>query len=254
MNRKSTEDGIEKFQKFPFSVLVKEDEDLSDIRHEYVLKSKSERRMAADFEYHSEISGELFSNALANADKDLLGRSYWPSGITALAIDPLYAPAILTVGSLEYMIGRTEECMNLFIALTKLPEDEDDLNTIVDKAGDFLIDNNDFENALVLYSAAEKAYPNEALYLNGSGYCLGKLGRYEESVEKHRCADALEPNNYKHLNDLGYSLFEAGKFDEAEQVLKKSISLAPEDYEFPRNNLKELSERRKKEESVRVRS
>ena len=64
----------------------------------------------------------------------------------------------------------------------------------------------------------------------------------------------LEPNNYKHLNDLGYSLFEAGKFDEAEQVLKKSISLAPEDYEFPRNNLKELSERRKKEESVRVRS
>ncbi len=155
MNRKSTEDGKEKFQKSPFSVLVKEDKDLSDIRHEYILKSKSERRMAADFEYHSEIAGELFGNALANADKDLIGRPYWPSGITALAIDPLYAPAILTVGSLEYRVGRTEECMNLFMTLTKLPEGEDDLNTIVDKAGDFLIDNNDYENALVLYSAPE---------------------------------------------------------------------------------------------------
>jgi len=254
LSRKPKDDGIEKFRKFPFSVLIKKDKELSEIRHEYVLKSKSERRMVADSEYHSEIAGEIFNNALPNADKDIFGKPYWPSGITALAIDPLYAPAILTVGSLEYMLGRIEECMFLFVTLTKLPEDEDDLNIIIDKAGDFLIDNNDYENALLLYSAAEKAYPNEVLYLNGAGYCLAKLGRYEESVEKHRCADALEPNNYKHLNDLGYSLFEAGKFDEAELVLKKSIALAPEDYEFSLNNLEELRERRKKEESARVRS
>ena len=254
MNHKSKEDGIAKFKKKPFSVLVKKDKSLSDIRHEYVLKSKSKRRMAADYEYHSEIAGEIFNNALPIADKDIFGKPYWPSGITALAIDPLYAPAILTVGSLEYMVGRIEECMNLFMTLTKLSEDEDDLNIIIDKAGDFLIDNYDYENALTLYSAAEKAYPNDALYLIGSGYCLGKLRRHEESIEKHRCADALEPDNYKHLNDLGFSLFEAGQFDEAEHVLKKSISLAPEDYEFSRNNLKELNERRKKEESGRVRS
>jgi tetratricopeptide (TPR) repeat protein len=173
-----------------------------------------------------------------------LGRSIWPSGFVALAIDPLYAPAILTVGSIEYQLGRVEEAMELFMTLTTLPEDEEDLRIIIDKAGDFLIDQDDYENAFALYSAAEKAYPKETVYLNGSGYCLAKLGRFEDSVEKHRRADALEPNNYKHLNDLGYSLLEAGKFDEAEEVLQRSISLAPPDYEFPRNNLDELKDLR----------
>jgi len=254
LNRRSNEDRMDKFQKLPFSVLVRKDKDLLGIRSEYALKSKSERRMAADWEYHSEIAAELFSNAMTNAGEHEPGSSYWSPGITALAIDPLYAPAILTVGSLEYMAGRIEEAMNLFMTLTELPEDEDELNTIIDKAGDFLIDNDDYENALALYSAAEKAYPKDALYLIGSGYCLGKLGRYEDSVEKHRCADSLEPNNYKHLNDFGYALLEAGRFDEAEQMLKKSISLAPEDYEFPRNNLNELRERRKGKKATHARS
>jgi Flp pilus assembly protein TadD len=78
-----------------------------------------------------------------------------------------------------------------------------------------------------------------------TGYCLAKLGRYEDSVKEHRRADELEPDNYEHLNDLGYSLLEAGKFDEAEEVLKRSISLAPPDYEFPYNNLSELKKKRK---------
>ena len=134
--------------------------------------------------------------------------------------------------------------MDLFLTLTKLPKDTEELSTIIDKAGDFLIDNDDFDNALILYTAAEKAFPNNALYLIGSGYCLGKLGRYMDSVEKHRYAVVVEPNNYKHLNDLGYSLFEAGKFEEAEQFLEKSISLAPKDYEFPHNNLKDLRKRK----------
>jgi len=120
------------------------------------------------------------------------------------------------------------------------------LSHIIDKAGDFLIDQDDYENALALYTAAEKAYPHEAVYALGAGYCLGKLGHYEESVEKHRRADALEPDNYKHLNDLGYSLLEAGKFDEAEEVLKRSISLAPAEYKFPHNNLSELRKKKKR--------
>ncbi len=156
----------------------------------------------------------------------------------------------LTVGSHEYLAGRIKECMDLFMALTKLPEDEEDLSTIIDKAGGFLIDNSDYENALSLYLTAEEAYPNESLYLLGSGYCLEQLGRHMESVEKNRRAVAMEPNNYKHLNDLGYALFEAGIFDEAELVLEKSISLAPEDYEFPSNNLKEVRKRREMEGSV----
>lgn len=245
----SKSDGNKKFQKLPFSTLVKKDKELSGIRREYALKSKSKRRVAADWEYHSEIANDLFNDALAKTGGEGFGRSYWPAAVLSLAIDPLYAPAILTVGSIEYQIGRIEEAMNLFLTFTKLPEDEEELSTIIDKAGDFLIDNDDFENALNLYTAAEKTFPNNTLYLIGSGYCLGKLGRYMDSVKKYRCAIVLEPNNYKHLNDLGYSLLEAGKFDECEQYLKKSISLAPKDYEFPHNNLKEL--RRMKAENFK---
>ncbi len=95
MTRKQKEDGTSKFRKFPFSVLIKKDKDLSEMRHEYSLESKSERRMAADYEYHSEIAAEIFNDALPNADKDVFGKPYWPSGIISLAIDPLYAPAIL---------------------------------------------------------------------------------------------------------------------------------------------------------------
>ncbi len=244
MELKSTDNGMTKFKNEPFSVLIKSDRDLAAFRREYALKPARERRKAADWEYHSQMAGEIFNNALALGGQEGFGNSFWPAGFVALAIDPLYAPAVLTVGSLEYQLGRIEEAMKLFSTLTTLPEDEEDLSIIIDKAGDFLIDQDDYKNALALYCGAEKAYPNETLYINGSGYCLAKLGRYEESVEKHRRADALEPDNYKHLNDLGFSLLEAGKFDEAEEVLQRSISLAPPDYKFPRNNLIDLREKR----------
>lgn len=244
MGIKKATDDMPKFKNVAFSVLVKTDPYLAGFRHEHASMPARKRRMAADWEYHSDMANEIFNDALSMAGKEELGRSIWPSGFVALAIDPLYAPAILTVGSIEYQLGRVEEAMELFMTLTTLPEDEEDLRIIIDKAGDFLIGQGDYENAFALYSAAEKAYPNETVYLNGSGYCLAKLGRFEDSVEKHRRADALEPNNYKHLNDLGYSLLEAGKFDEAEEVLQRSISLAPPDYEFPRNNLDELKDLR----------
>ena len=240
----SRNDVMIKFKNEPFSVLIKDVRELAALRREYASIPADERRMAADWEYHSEMASDIFNNSMALAGNEGLGKSDWPPGFAALAIDPLYAPAILTVGSIEYQIGCTKEAMKLFMTLTTLPKDEEDLSVIIDKAGDFLIDQDDYKNALTLYSAAEKAYPLVAVYPNCSGYCLGGLGRYEESVEKHRLADALEPNNYKHLNDLGYSLLEARKFDEAEKVLQRSISLAPPDYEFSRNNLIELKEKR----------
>lgn len=241
---------MRRFKKVPFSVLIRDDRELSALRAEYASVTARERRMAADWEYHSQISIDIVNNALSRGGQSGLENSYWPSGVVPLAIDPLYAPAILTVGSIKYQIGRVDEAMKLFLSLATLPEDEEDLATIIDKAGDFLIDQDDYENALALYSAAEKAFPDEVVYILGSGYCLGKLGRYEDSVEKHRRADALEPDNYKHLNDLGYSLFEAGRLNEAKQILGKSISLAPPDYEFPRNNLAELQKRRADEEII----
>ena len=247
MKPKSTNDVMSIFENIPFSTLMKNNSELAALRREYASRPARERRMAADWEYHSQMASDIFNNSMALSGKVGLGMSFWRSVVVALAIVALFGPAILTVGSIEYQLGRIEEAMKLFNRLAKLPKDEEDLSTIIDKAGDFLIDQDDYENALALYTAAEKAYPHEAVYPLGAGYCLGKLGHYEESVEKHRRADALEPDNYKHLNDLGYSLLEAGKFDEAEEVLKRSISLAPAEYQFPHNNLSELTKKKKRQ-------
>ncbi len=195
---------------------------------------------------NSGMASDLFQSALARAGGEGLEAEYWPPGVAALAIDPEYAPALLTVGSLEYQLGRRGEALDLFMKLTRLGKDEEDLPDIIDKAGCFLIDNNDYENALELYSAAEKSDPGQPVYCSSSGYCLGKLRRVEEAVEKFRQAVSLEPANYKHINDLGFSLMEAGAFQQAERTLKRSKSLAPPDYEFPANNLKELRRRKRK--------
>ena len=232
-----------KLSRLSFLRLVEADQHLASLRQEYASKSAEERRQAADWHYHSAIASEMFEFALASSELEGFALPDWPSGVVALAIDPLYAPALLTVGSMEYQLGRPEEAMSLFMKLTSLPKDEEDLPKIIDKAGDFLIDEGDFENALELYLAAERLDPKETVYLIGSGYCLGKLGRYDEAIKKHRLAVELEPENHEHLNDLGYSLLEAREYEEAEAVLKRSIKLAPSDYELSKNNLEDLYER-----------
>ncbi len=166
----------------------------------------------------------------------------WHDAAAPLAIDPEYAPAMLTVGSLEYRYGRVEEAMAHFLKLTTLPADTEVLPEIIDRAGDFLIDQDDHVHAGELYAAAVRAYPEVALYHIGLGHCVAKSGRMEESVAHHRRAVELEPNNYLHLNDLGYSLLEAGQYDEAEIVLKRAVQLAPPEYDLAKGNLEHLRE------------
>ena len=113
-----------KYKNLPFSKLVKDDKYLSGLRRDYASLPAPERRKAADWEYHSQIANEVFNDAIATIGKEGFEKSNWPSGFVALAIDPLYGPAILTVASIEYQLGRIEEAMKLLNQLAKLPEDE----------------------------------------------------------------------------------------------------------------------------------
>lgn len=227
----------------PFSVLITQKSELSSFRAEYAKETPQERRRAAEWEYDSSIATELFNAALHG--KHCTIKPKWPPGFIALAIDPLFAQALLTVGSLDYQHGFITEGMQHFMSLTQLPEDETELTDIIDKAANFLIDNDDIDNALVLYSAAEQSFPRNSVYCAGSGYCLYRLKRMDEAVEKHRLAVGLDPCNYLHLNDLGYTLLEAGILDEGEKVLTDACLLAPPDYLFAKNNLQLLQERKK---------
>ncbi len=147
---------------------------------------------------------------------------------------------MLTVGSLEYQYGRVEEAMALFLKLTTLPAHTEDLTEIIDRAGDFLIDQDDYINAGKLYATATRAYPEVATYHVGRGYCDAKSGQVEKSVAHHRRAVELDPNSYIHLSDLGYNLLEAGHYDEAEGILQRAVQLAPPEYELAKGNLEHL--------------
>ena len=228
------------FENTPFSRLIKESEELAQIRNDYASLSDKERMFAADYQYYASFASQLFNAALGKTSDE---SSSLPGEVIALAIDPNYAPAILTVGSYEYIYGRIDEAMNLFLTLATLPETTKDLVEIIDKAGDFLIDNKDYKNAKALYLAAIHEHPNISTYHNGLSYCLAKFGRLEEAVEQARFAVNLEPDNYIYLNDLGWSLVEAEHFDEAQTILKRAVSISPPDYELAKGNLEELHHR-----------
>jgi tetratricopeptide (TPR) repeat protein len=223
--------------KIPFRELVKKDGELKKLRAQYANLPAEQRRKAAQWAQDSAHASMLLAQAVNKPD---LVHPAWHEAAAPLAIDPEYAPGMLTVGSLEYQFGRVEEAMALFLKLTTLPADTEDLHEIIDKAGEFLIDQGDYVNAGRLYAAAVRASPQVALYHVGLGYCAAEGGRMEESVAYHRRADELEPNSYLHLNDLGYSLLEAGQYDEAEEVLRRAVQLAPPDYDLAQGNLDHL--------------
>jgi len=214
------------FAEHSFSECLARHPDLASLRAAYARKPAEDRRLAADWEYHSAIASRVFSEAVAVAGERDLSAPHWPEGVVALAIDPLFAPAILTVGSMEYQLGRRDEALQLLLRLTTPPPDEPELPAIIDKAGVFLTDKGDYEHARDLYAAAESAFPDVALYSEGLGYCLGKLGQYQAALVKAQRVNRLEPDNHEHLNDLGWALYQAGQLRQAEVVLEEAVALA----------------------------
>ena len=116
----------------PFKRLVQEDPDLASIRQEYKDKPARKRFMAAQWEYESSTATELFNQGITLAQGTTAltfatGPGPCPGAVLALAIDPTYAPALLTVGSAEYQLGRIDEAMELFLGDIKavtLPTDK----------------------------------------------------------------------------------------------------------------------------------
>jgi tetratricopeptide (TPR) repeat protein len=221
----------------PFRILFEEDKELKSLRAKYASLPAEQRRAAAQWAHDSAHASMLMAHAVNKPD---LVHPAWHDAAAPLAIDPEYAPAMITVGSLEYQYGRIDEAMALFLKLTTLPADTEDLEEIIDKAGDFLIDQDDHVHAGQLYAAAVRSYPRVALYHVGLGYCAAEGGRIEESVAHHRRAVELEPNSYLHLNDLGHSLLKGRQYDEAEEVLQRAVQLAPPDYALAKGNLAHL--------------
>jgi tetratricopeptide (TPR) repeat protein len=223
-----------------FTQLVEGDSELATIRREHSRLSPRKRSAAAEWSYEASMADSLFASALARTGREGLGPAPWPSGYVALAIDPDCAPALLTVASVEYQLGRVEEAMKLSLRLLELPPTTEDLVEIIDKAADFLLDQEDWPNAYAFYAAACQRLPRVPVFYSGLGYCLGKLGKRTEAITAHRRAVELEPRSHLWLNDLSFSLMEAGQYEEALPLLEQAAALAPSDHELARNNLADL--------------
>jgi hypothetical protein len=146
-------------REMPFEHLVAAVPELAGARQEYAGKPSGDRRAAAEWAYDAGMAHHLFSGALPAAGGGADADPGFDSGVVALAIDPLFAPALLTVGSIEYQYKRRDAAMAMFLTLTTLPRGEPDLDEIIEKAGSFLLDQGDLANATRLSRAATEAYP-----------------------------------------------------------------------------------------------
>jgi Flp pilus assembly protein TadD len=196
----------------------------------------------SDFWVEAEYADSIFRTALGDSEGALAHLK------RTLELKPTYAPAILSMGSVEYQRGRHAEGQRLFQSLLSLPEGTPDLCKIIDEAGSFLIQIGAYKDGAALYRRAIERFPAVAVLHQGLGCCAGHEGRHDEAIAASERAVQLEPDNQKFVNDLGWSLLQAGRLEEAESVLERAVSMDSSD-ELARENLrisKAKSEQRQK--------
>jgi tetratricopeptide (TPR) repeat protein len=227
-----------------FGRLLVSDPDLAQLRAEYARKSASARRKAAEWAHDESVATSLFNAAAAHLPGGGLPSPAWPPGFAALAIDPEYAPALLTVGCHDYGSGRQSEGMDLLLHLAELPPDTPDWVEIIDRAGEFLVEANAAEDACKLYEVALKARPDQQEFITGMGWALCRAGKHAEALPWMEKAVDNAPDDSAALSDYGWALTELGRFDEAQSILERAVRLAPPGNDLPANNLARLRQLR----------
>ena len=196
----------------------------------------NERRFAAQGQYAESI----FRSSLGDMEASIRALE------CAIEIDPEYAPAIMSMGTIEYQRQRRDRGRELLLSLVSLPASavdggESEFVEIIDTAGDFLIQEGNYADGLELFRAAIMRFPDQAALHQGAGCCAGHEGQHDEAIAASKAALVLDPENQKYVSDLGWSLFKAGFLDEAEQVLSRAVAMDPSD-DLARENLRYCNE------------
>jgi tetratricopeptide (TPR) repeat protein len=182
-------------------------------------------------EAEAHYADSIFRNALGDVDAAIAAAR------RAVEIKPDYAPAVLTLGSIEYQLGREAEGRHLFSSLLSLPDQSEDLWEIIDKAGDFLIQSERYADAMEFFEGAVARFPEVSALFQGLACCAGHQGQFDLAVFASQKALLLESGRQDLTNDLGWSLFQAGRFEQAEEVLLRAVAMDPSD-DLARENLR----------------
>jgi Flp pilus assembly protein TadD len=182
------------------------------------------------FSAEAEYAESMVQSSLGNAEASVAALK------RSLACKPDYAPALMSVGSVEYQLGRRAKGRKLFLTLLSLPKNTPDIITVIDEAGEFLIQMRNYRDGLDLYRAAAARFPKTAVLHQGIGCCAAHERFFDEAIAASQRAFNLEPCNQELANDLGYSLYEAGRLEEAQKLLEKAVAMDPAN-ELARTNL-----------------
>ena len=155
----------------------------------------------------------------------------------ALEFAPGYAPAIFSLGAVEYQRGNRAAGWRLFHSLLSCPADTPDLCDIIDHAGDFLIGRRAYKDGLKLFRVAARQFPHVAVFHQGVGCCAGHEGLHQEAIAASRRGLEIEPANPRFVSDLGWSLLQAGQLSEAQEALSRAVAMDPGD-ELAKENLR----------------
>lgn len=152
----------------------------------------------------------------------------------AIELDRTYAPAILALASIDYLLDDLEQGRRRLFSLLDLADHEraeeaPDLAEILDHAGDFLISRSDYRDGFELYRRAAARFPDRAVLHQGLCLCAGREGQHEIALAAAEAALALEPDNQELVNDMGWTLYERGEPDRALPFLQRAVALAPQD-------------------------
>ncbi len=86
----------------------------------------------------------------------------------------------------------------------------------------------DYAGALIAFTVALKARPNDAAALAARGYVLRRQGRFEDAIAAFQQALARDPRNSALAFELGSTCMMVGRDAEAEAALQHALALDPD--------------------------
>ena len=136
----------------------------------------------------------------------------------ALAIDPEYQAANLSLVEILRINGKFEECRNILDKLLlKNPDDEQVLNAL----GKVSIAQNDGPGCLKSYKSLNKSHPRNPSFLNGLAICHDISHQHKQAQILYRQAIELSPDNLNIQSNYGLSLALSGHTKDAISLLYK---------------------------------
>lgn len=201
----------------------------------------------AQFAAEAAYADSIFRQALGDSSGSIAAIKQ------ALKFKPDYAPAILSIGSVEYQRGRRAEGKRLFSSLVSMPKETEDLCKIIDEAGTFLIQSGEYADGLELFRAAARRFPDVGEFHQGVSCCAGHEGLVDEAVVASKRAVELDSANAAYVSDLGWTLLLAKRHREAKRTLGRAVAMDPTN-ELARENLRfcqeEMAKRSRRRDGV----